>query len=69
MSSIYIVRDNCGSNFKFLVKAKNKREAINQVWEAEIEPINEGAWHPWRKKDFYAEKLDANIIDEGVFKL
>lgn len=64
----------CGSNDQFLVKANNKKEALDKVWTEYYIPINEaidrnGGYEPYYKKDLCIRNIEKEILKNSNFEM
>lgn len=50
----------CGENDHFLVKANNKKEALNKVWEQYFTSLKE--YKSYRKKDLSVQDVEKELF-------
>lgn len=72
--NIYLVECQipCGDHGTFLVKAKNKREALNIVWEEYYVPKNkkakENGYEPYYKSELLVRNIEKEILNKEVIE-
>ena len=69
---LYVVTNDGSYSSMFIVKAKNKKEAIDKVFKQCFEWQNQSAreegYKPFARSDFEARKLD-EMFDEDIVEL
>lgn len=57
----------CGNQDRYLVKANNKKEALNKVWNEYYIPKNESLkgthYDPYLKKDLYVQDVEKELFE------
>ena len=59
----------CGDNGRFLIKANNKKEALNKIWEEHYVPKNkeleENGYNLYFKKDLYVRDVEKELFQKN----